>query len=119
MTESSVTIVGHATAMTSYRPSLRRDCRPMNSIISPGRIDVPDWSATTVPNGTVIAADGGKVNGGGRAQSTRTAKLYTIGVDVDPSGQLASITLPSGPQCMGSQALALHVFAIATDRHTA
>ncbi|MFE4797871.1 hypothetical protein ACFRFL_22955 [Streptomyces sp. NPDC056708] len=66
-------------------------------------ITVPDWGATTVPKGTVIAADGGKVNGSGRAQSTRTAKLYTIGVDVDPSRQLAPITLPSGPQYMGSK----------------
>ncbi|MFF1912617.1 hypothetical protein ACFVYE_13430 [Streptomyces sp. NPDC058239] len=82
-------------------------------------ITVPDWSATSVPKGTVIAADGGKVNGSGRAQSTRTAKLYTIAVDVDPARQLASITLPSGPQYMGSKTPALHVFAIARDRRTA
>ncbi|WP_405682653.1 hypothetical protein [Streptomyces sp. NBC_00057] len=40
-------------------------------------------------------------------------------MDVDPSRQLASITLPSGPRYMGSKTPALHVFAIATDRHTA
>ncbi|MFE4330689.1 hypothetical protein ACFRQM_14920 [Streptomyces sp. NPDC056831] len=82
-------------------------------------ITVPDRSATNVPKVTVIAADGGKVNGSGRAQGTRTAKLYTIGVDIDSSRQLASITLPSGPQYMGSKMPTLHVFAVATDRHTA
>ncbi|MFE3898888.1 hypothetical protein ACFXPY_00600 [Streptomyces sp. NPDC059153] len=40
-------------------------------------------------------------------------------MDSDPSGQLASITLPSEPHYMGSKTPALHVFAIAPDRHTA
>ncbi|MEE1806349.1 hypothetical protein [Streptomyces sp. BE133] len=72
-----------------------------------------------MPNGTVIAADGRNVNGSGRAQSARTAKLYAVGVDVGLSGQLESSTLPSGPQYRGSKSPALHVFAIATDCHTA
>ncbi|AXE81730.1 hypothetical protein [Streptomyces atratus] len=70
-------------------------------------------------NGTVIAADRGNVNGSGRAQSARTAKLCTVGVDVGLSGQLNSSTLPSGPRYRGSKSPALHVFAIAADCHTA
>ncbi|MFI1092486.1 family 20 glycosylhydrolase [Streptomyces sp. NPDC020917] len=80
-------------------------------------VTVPDWASGTIPQGTLVAADGGEVNGSGRAQSTRSAKLYVVGVDVDPGKRLASITLPAGPRYMGAKTPAVHVFAIATDQH--
>ncbi|WP_328891580.1 family 20 glycosylhydrolase [Streptomyces sp. NBC_00316] len=79
-------------------------------------ITVPDWATTTPPAGTVVAADGGKANGQGRAQISRTAKLYAIGVDADPDKQLASVTLPAGPRYLRAKAPMIHVFAIATAR---
>ncbi|MFB6777353.1 family 20 glycosylhydrolase [Streptomyces sp. NPDC056352] len=78
-------------------------------------VTVPDWASSTVPQKAAVAAHGDRVNGSGRAQSTRAANLYSVTVDVDPHRQLASVTLPTGPRYMGAKSPALHVFALATD----
>ncbi|MEU1468302.1 family 20 glycosylhydrolase [Streptomyces sp. NPDC005761] len=82
---------------------------------STSRITVPDWGAATPPAGTVVAADGGRVNGQGRTQSSRVARLYTVGVDADADKQLASVSLPAGPRYLQAKAPMIHVFAIATE----
>lgn len=78
-------------------------------------VTVPDRASSAVPQKAVVAAHGDRVNGSGRAQSTRAANLYSIAVDVDPHRQPASATLPTGPRYMGAKSSALHVFARATD----
>ncbi|MFB9572924.1 hypothetical protein [Streptomyces yanii] len=78
-------------------------------------VTVPDWASSTVPQKAVVAAHGDRVNGSGRAQSTRVANLCSVAVDVDPHRRPASDTLPTGPRYMGAKSPALHVFALATD----
>ncbi|WP_165914378.1 family 20 glycosylhydrolase [Streptomyces sp. AcE210] len=82
---------------------------------STARITVPDWGATTLPPGAVVAANGGKVNGSSRAQAGRTANLYTVHVAADPSKRLASLTLPTASGPLSAKTPLIHVFALAAD----
>ncbi|MFF2160265.1 family 20 glycosylhydrolase [Streptomyces sp. NPDC058175] len=79
-------------------------------------VTVPDWSAATVAATAVIAADAGKVNGSGRAQSIRRAQLYAVHIDADPARRLVSVTLPAASGYLGAKTPLIHVFALATDR---
>lgn len=76
------------------------------------QITVPDWSAANPPAGVTVVANGGAVNGNGRAQTSRPANLYAISVPTDPGRELAAITLPAGPAYMGAKTPVIHVFAI-------
>ncbi|MFB6673351.1 beta-glucosidase, partial [Streptomyces sp. NPDC056390] len=82
--------------------------------IAASEITVPDWGAATGA-AAVIAADAGRVNGSGRAQTTRPAKLYAVHVDADPAKRLVSVTLPTASGPLGAKAPLIHVFALATD----
>ncbi|MGW4397340.1 family 20 glycosylhydrolase [Amycolatopsis nivea] len=77
-------------------------------------VTVPDWTAAAVPEGVSVAADGGAVNGYGRAQAKSAARLYAVSVPADPRRELVSVTLPDGPRYLGAKTPAIHVFAIAT-----
>jgi glycosyl hydrolase family 20 len=90
-----------ATVTVTYADGSRADAQ----------ITVPDWSAAS-PAATV-AANGGAVNGNGRAQTSRPANLYAISIPTDPGRELAAITLPAGPAYTGAKTPAIHVFAIA------
>lgn len=79
-------------------------------------VTVPDWSAATVAATAVIAADAGKVNGSGRAQTIRRAQLYAVHIDADPAKRLVSVTLPAASGYLGAKTPLIHVFALATDR---
>lgn len=77
-------------------------------------VTVPDWSAASPPAGVSLGANGGTVNGDGRAQTARPANLYVLSVPADPGKQLASVTLPAGPAYLGAKTPAIHVFGVAT-----
>ncbi|QDZ15991.1 family 20 glycosylhydrolase [Humibacter ginsenosidimutans] len=79
-------------------------------------LSVLDWSSVAaLPSGTVLAVNAGVVNANRRAQTTKTANLYSIAVPADPTKQLASITLPAGPAYTQASGPAIHVFAISTN----
>ncbi|MEU5060070.1 MULTISPECIES: family 20 glycosylhydrolase [unclassified Streptomyces] len=77
-------------------------------------VTVPDWGAAA-SSAAVIAVDAGRVNGSGRAQTTRPAQLYAVHVDADPAKRLVSVTLPTASGPLGAKAPLIHVFALATD----
>lgn len=80
---------------------------------TPYTITVPDWTANA-PAGVAVAVHGTKVNGSGRAQTARTANVFSFAVPADPGKRLASITLPAGAEWVAGKAPAIHVFALST-----